>query len=383
MPWRGMSPMDLRLQFISEYHSGWFSMTELADQYGISRKTGHKWVARYAANGPAGLVDRSRRPRQSPWSTEPDIAAALVAARRRHPHWGARKLLAWLAQRQPDVEWPTRSTACDLLKRAGLIRTRRRRRPPAPVHPCPSITAPNEVWTVDFKGQFRTGDGQACYPLTLRDGFSRYVLRCDALPGPLLAPTRRRFERAFAAYGLPLRIRSDNGSPFAGSGLARLSRLAVWWMRLGITPERIAPGHPEQNGSHEQFHSVLKRHTTRPPASTRHAQQRRFVRFCREYNDDRPHEALNNEPPATRYRPSPRLWTARLPPLEYPGHWHVRRVSAIGQVSWRGTILFVSEPLAGEDIAFEEVDEGIWTLYFAHTPLGRFDERTRCIQQLR
>ena len=190
MPWRGMSPVDLRLEFMNEYRSGLFSMIELADQYGISRKTAYKWVARYAAEGPSGLLDRSRRPRQSPDRTAPDVVAELVAARRRHPYWGARKLLAWLAQRQPDVAWPTRSTACDLLNRAGLIRTRRRRRPPAPIQPRAPITAPNDVWTVDFKGQFRTGDGHDCDPLTLRDAFSRYVLRCDGLPGPLLAPTR-------------------------------------------------------------------------------------------------------------------------------------------------------------------------------------------------
>lgn len=382
MPWRGMSPVDLRLEFITEYRSGLFSMTELADQYRISRKTGYKWVARYGADGPSGLLDRSRRPNHSPDRIDPVVVAELVAARRRHPYWGARKLLAWLTQRQPEVSWPTRSTACDLLKRAGLIRARRRRRPPARVQPRAAITAPNDVWTVDFKGQFRTGDGHDCYPLTLRDGFSRYVLRCDGLPGPLLAPTRRRFERAFIEYGLPSRIRSDNGAPFAGTGLARLSQLAVWWMRLGIAPERIAPAHPEQNGSHEQFHSVLKRETARPPARTMAAQQRRFVRFCREYNEERPHEALGDQPPARHYQPSPRPWPGGLPAVEYPGHVFVRRVSAIGQVSWRGTVLFVSETLAGEDIGFEEVDDGIWTIYFGQIPLGRFDERTRHIHQL-
>ena len=194
---------------------------------------------------------------------------------------------------------------------------------------------------------------------------------------------RRTASRAPSPDGLPERIRSDNGPPFAGTGLARLSQLAVWWMRLGITPERIAPAHPEQNGSHEQFHAVLKRDTTRPPARTRAAQQRRFARFCREYNDDRPHEALNDQPPATRYTPSTRPFPARLPPLEYPGHWHVRRVSPIGQISWHQAYVFLSGTLAGTDVALEEVDDGLWTLYFGSTPLGRFDERTHAVRPLR
>jgi putative transposase len=383
MPWRGMRPMDLRLQLVAEYLDGVGSMTELCEQYGVSRKTGYKWVARYEADGPPGLSDRPRRPHHLARAMDAGVRAAVLTARQRHPSWGARKLLAWLARHAPAQAWPTRSSVCDLLRREGLIRVRRRRaRPGAPV-PVRPVRHANEVWTVDYKGQFLTGDGQLCYPLTLRDAWSRYVLRCDALAGPLLGPTWERLARAFAEYGLPERIRSDNGPPFAGAGLARLSQLAVWWMRLGITPERIAPAHPEQNGSHEQFHAVLKRETTRPPAATRAAQQRRFTRFCREYNEERPHEALHDRPPATCYTPSRRRLPDRLPPLEYPGHWQVRRVSPIGQISWGGALVFVSGTLAGTDVALEEVDDGLWTLYFGGTPLGRFDERTRAIRPLR
>jgi hypothetical protein len=219
-----------------------------------------------------------------------------------------------------------------------------------------------------------------CYPLTLRDGFSRFVLRCDALAGPTYAATRPRFERAFAEYGLPQRIRSDNGGPFASTGLARLSRLSVWWMRLGIIPERIALGHPEQNGSHEQFHAVLKADTARPPAAHARAQQRRCDRFCTEYNHERPHEALRDGVPASCYHPSPRALPRQLPPLEYPGHFEIRRVSTIGQVAWRGTVLFISEALAHTDIAFEEVDDGLWTIRFASVALARYDERQRRFQ---
>jgi putative transposase len=257
MSWRETSPMDQRLDFVREYASGLFTMTELAAQYGISRKTGYLWVDRYEAEGVAGLQDRSRRPHTSPQTTDAALIAALVEQRRRHPRWGAKKLLAVVKRDQPDAAWPARSTVCEALKARGLLVPRRRRVPP--LVPRPSrlapITCANEVWTTDFKGHFRTGDGVYCYPLTLRDGFSRYVLRCDSLAGYTYEATRARFVRAFADYGLPLRIRSDNGAPFAGAGLGRLSRLAVWWMRLGIVPERIAPGHPEQNGAHEQFHA--------------------------------------------------------------------------------------------------------------------------------
>ena len=381
MPWRESSPMEQRLQFVREYVTGLFTMTELATQYEISRKTGYKWVAEYEAGGASALQDRSRRPHHSPHAIAPELVDAILAVRRRHPQWGPRKLLAVAARQDPDATWPARSTVATWLKTRGLI-TRRRRvqhRPGA----SPSLrppTRPNELWTTDFKGEFRTGDGRYCYPLTLRDGFSRFVLRCDALAGPTSEATRRRFERAFAEYGLPDRIRSDNGGPFAGHGLGGVSRLSVWWMRLGITVERTAPGHPEQNGSHEQFHSVLKAATARPPAATCEAQQRRFHRFVREYNEERPHEALGDQPPVSRYEPSPRSVPSRLPPLEYPGHMEVRLVSTTGCISWRGVQVFLAAPLAGDYVAFEEVADGLWTVYFADVALARYDERQRTFQ---
>jgi transposase InsO family protein len=377
MPWRETSPMDQRLDFIRDWQTELFTMTELAAQYGISRKTGYKWLDRYAAAGARGLMDQSRRPLHSPHATDPELIELLVAQRQRHPHWGAKKLLAIGARQQPDAAWPCRATVCTQLKARGLVRSRRRHSPhvsgPRPQPP----RAVNEVWTTDFKGEFRTGDGAYCYPLTLRDGFSRFVLRCEAVPGPTYDATRRGFERAFAEYGLPQRIRSDNGAPFAGAGLGRLSRLNVWWMRLGIVPERIAVGHPEQNGSHEQFHRVLKAETARPPAATGRAQQRRFDTFCEEYNQERPHEALANQTPAMVYAPSPRMLPRRLPPLEYAGHWEVLRVYGNGCVWWGDRVLFLSNALIGEDVAFEEVGDGLWTVYFATVALARFDERHR------
>jgi len=375
--------VNLRMCFVTDWNRDCWTMTELCADYQISRKTGYKWVDRYTAAGPRGLQDQSRRPAHSPEATDAALVEALVALRRRHPRWGARKLLALATRQDRQAAWPSRSTVCELLKARGLVapRHRRHRHAHVPSRLAP-LTAPNETWTTDFKGHFRTGDGTYCYPLTLRDGFSRFVLRCEALAGPTYEATRPPFERAFAEYGLPDRIRSDNGGPFASTGLRRLSRLSVWWIRLGIDLERIALGHPEQNGSHEQFHSVLKAETARPPAANTRAQQRRFTRFCTEYNGDRPHEALADRTPASCYQRSPRSLPTRLPPLEYPGHWEIRRVSTIGQVSWGAQVLFLSGALAGEDVAFEEVDDGLWTVYFAKLALGRYDERHRRIQPM-
>jgi transposase InsO family protein len=371
------------MHFVIEWRSGCWTMTELCADYQISRKTGYKWIARFEAGGPRGLHDQSRRPHHSPQATDGALIDALIAVRVRHPRWGAAKLLTVAARRDRAAAWPSRSTVCDHLHAHGLVSRRRPRRPQirgdAPIAP---ITHVNETWTTDFKGHFRTGDRAYCYPLTLRDGFSRFVLCCDALSGPTYAATRPRFERAFAEYGLPERIRSDNGSPFAGSGLGRLSRLSVWWIRLGIIPERIALGRPDQNGSHEQFHAVLKAETARPPATHAAAQQRRFGRFCREYNHQRPHAALANAVPASCYHPSPRALPRHLPGLEYPGHVEVRRVSTLGQISWRGAPVFLSEALAGEDVALEEVDTGLWTVRFATVALARYDDRHRSLQPL-
>jgi putative transposase len=379
MPWQERSPMDLRMQFVREWQSGCWTMSELCADYRISRKTGYKWIARHELSGRQGLEDRSRRPHHSPRVTDPELVPRLLGLRHRHPRWGAKKLLAIAARHDPDAAWPSRTTLCDLLKAHGLVTPRRRtRRVAGPGSPLLApVTQPNQTWTADFKGQFLTGDGAYCYPLTIRDAFSRFVLRCDALLGATYAATRRRFERAFAEYGLPDRIRSDNGGPFASAGLGRLSRLSVWWIRLGVVPERIALGRPEQNGSHEQFHSVLKADTARPAAADARAQQRRFVRFCREYNYERPHESLDNDVPANRYAPSTRSLPARLPPVEYPGHVEVRRVSCIGQVSWQGSPLFLTLALVGQDVAFEEIDDALWTIRFATTAIGRYDARHR------
>jgi transposase InsO family protein len=382
MPWQGVSAVDLRLQFITEYLTESYSMTELAAAYGISRKTAYYWVHCSEREGPGRLAGASRRPHTLPHATPPEIVARLIAARQRHPSWGAGKLRDWLVRRHPETAWPCRDTIHQVLVRHGKVRRRRRPRPAVcPPHTLTAPTRPNLVWTVDFKGQFRTGDGALCYPFTLRDGYSRYVLRCTALPALDHTTTQPQFARAFTEYGLPDCIRSDNGPPFAvPTSLARLSRLAVWWLRLGIRPERIHPGRPGENGSHEQFHRVLKRDTACPPATSRAAQQRRFTAFVAEYNHERPHDAVAHAPPATRYAPSARPYPAQLPPLEYPDGWEVRRVSTSGQIKWDGRSLFLTEVLAGEDVAAQPIDDGVWLLHFAACPLAVFHAPTWSLQ---
>jgi putative transposase len=381
MPWQGVSPVDLRMRFITEYLTEHYTMTELAAAYGISRKTAYYWVRHYQCEGPGRLAGASRRPHTMPRATSALIVAQLLAARRRHPSWGAGKLRDWLGYRRPDTAWPCRDTIHTILTRAGLTRRRRRRRPPiAPPRHLTVPTRPNLVWTVDFKGEFCTGDGVLCHPFTLRDGYSRFVLRCAALTSTRTVLAQPQLARAFAEYGLPDRIRSDNGAPFGARTLGGLSRLAVWWLRLGIVPEFIRPGAPGENGAHEQFHAVLKRDTARPPAATLRAQQQRFTRFVAEYNFERPHDAVDHAPPATRYVPSPRPFPARLPPLEYSAEWPVRRVWSNGTLKWHGRALFLTRVLAEQDVAFEPLDDGIWLVRFAAIPLALFHERTWQLQ---
>ena len=378
MPWSETTPMRERFLFVAEAQEDFFSIAELCERHGISRKTGYKFLERFEWEGPAGLVDRLRAPHSSPYRTAPEVTERVLEFRRRHPSWGPKKLIRLLRDSDPQTIWPAPSTAGDLLTRAGLVQARRRpRRPPLPgptqlsrpVHP-------NDLWSADFKGQFKTGDGVYCYPLTIADGASRFLLEVRALLSTDCPPVRQSFEQLFRQYGLPQAIRTDNGTPFAGTGLYRLSRLSVWWTRLGIQHQRIAPSHPEQNGSHERMHKTLKEETTRPPQTNRKSQQRRFDRFRHEYNQLRPHEALGQRTPASLYRPSPRPYSSRLPQPEYPGHFELRRVGSNGCILWKQHPLFLSHTLAGELVGLEEVNDGIWSLHFGPLLLARLDQRT-------
>lgn len=376
MPWSVSSPMSRRLEFVEDAQRGLYAMTELCARYGISRRVGYKWLARYAADGVDGLADQRRVAHSHPHRMPAEVAAALLTCRGAHPTWGPRKLLAYLARRHPRTAWPAASSVGALLKREGLVRARRRR--PMPGHPGPPtapMDAPNATWTADFKGQFRTQDGAYCYPLTVCDGYSRYLLACRGLPSVETAGARPVFERLFREHGLPTRIRSDNGVPFATSALGRLSALSAWWIKLGITPELTEPSSPQQNGQHERMHRTLKAEATKPPRNTLRAQQQRFDAFQREYNTERPHEALRNATPADHYTPSPRAYPRRLADPEYPGHFQVRYVSRNGGVRWRNQWVNVSHVLAEEYVGLEEVEDGIWSVYFGPVLLGRFHER--------
>jgi putative transposase len=381
MPWSTTSAMTQRLLFIRDFELGVFSFAALCARYGVSRETGYAVLARYRREGRAGLEEHSRRPHHSPRQTPAALIDQLVEARRRHPTWGPKKLLWLLRKRAPVTPWPAPSTAGLWLARRGLSRGRRRRRALThPGRPTTIATAPNALWTVDFKGQFRTRDGHYCYPLTVADDFSRYLLGCQALLQPTRALVRPVLTRLFQECGLPERIRTDNGPPFASCALARLSQLSVWLLRCGIHPELIEPGHPEQNPRHERMHRTLKAATTRPPAVDHRAQQRCFNTFRAEYNAERPHESLSMQPPVTRYRASPRPYRGPVEPLKYPGHFELRKVSRNGGIRWHKAWVNVSHVLAEEIVGFEAVADGLWDVYYRSVKLGRFAERTGRIE---
>lgn len=378
MPWLRTSPVDERMRFVAAHKSGLFNLSELCRRYQISRATGYKLLARYEAEGPQGLLDRSHAPKTCPHRMEPEVAALLVASRSAHPHWGPRKLLAWLAPRHPGVKLPAPSSVGELLKREGLVAPRRRRR--RGTHPGrnPLVAdAPNRVWAADFKGDFRTGDGCKCYPLTVTDLHSRFLICCTAMEAISTEGTMRAMERSFREHGLPESIRTDNGPPFAAPTVLGLTRLNVWWTKLGILHDRIERGRPDQNGSHERMHRTLKAETTRPPGRNLAHQQERLDCWREEFDFERPHEALDQRPPAEVYRASPREMPERIPEPEYPGHYEVRRVRRMGTIKLRGREIYVSEPLAHERIGLEEVRDGVWSIHFYAREVGRLDERTQ------
>lgn len=382
MPWKEICAMDERLRFVVEALEDEESMTALCGYYGISRTTGYKWLARYRKCGAPGLEERSRAPRAHGLARPEEMVSAVLALKRRHPLFGPKKLRVLLQQAQPDWRVPAASTLGEWLKRAELVRERRpRRRCPPYAQPFSAVGASNDVWGADFKGWFRTGDGERCDPLTLSDAFSRYSLACRSVAAPDEAHVRPCFDRTFCEFGLPKAIRSDNGPPFASSGAGGLSRLSVWWLKLGIRPERIEPGQPQQNGRHERLHATLKEATARPPAPSLRAQQARFDRFRQEYNDLRPHEALGQKTPASVYVPSSRPYPCRLREPEYGGETAVRRVRSNGEIKWAGEMVFISEVLTGEPVGVTETGSGDWRVCYADIELGFIDRSTRRLRR--
>jgi transposase InsO family protein len=377
MPWKETYVMDQKIRMISNWLSGNYSIVELSRIYSISRKTIYKWIERYKKNREQGLDDLSSRPNTSSRTTPANTVSDILISKNQHSNWGARKLLAWLKDHQPDKEWPVASTVHAILKRHDKVDVRRKRHHTPPYNqPFLKVTQPNEVWCADYKGQFRLGCDRLCYPLTLSDSYSRYILGCWGLEYPAYQQTRCYFERAFREYGLPNAIRTDNGTPFASVGIGGLSQLSVWFIKLGIVPERIEKGHPEQNGRHERMHRTLKAEATKPAKYNMAAQQREFDRFRIYFDNERPHEACGQKPPATVYRRSERGYPTKLPDIEYPGFYRVRHVHSGGALKWQNKEIYLSSVLIGEYIRLDQIDNDIWKIYFSFYPVCILDAKT-------
>ncbi|TFG45861.1 MAG: IS481 family transposase [Candidatus Brocadiia bacterium] len=377
MPWTETCVMEQKVKFIMDLFDGNYTMAELCRYYNISRKTGYKWLGRYQQDGAKALSDLSRAPHNHPNAISPQIQQAILSIKEEFPRWGAPKIRNRLERIYPSWDsYPAISTIGLFLHKHGLTVHRKRRRRASPTEsPLTKGIQSNDVWCADFKGHFRTGDGNRCNPLTISDHSSRYLLCCRHIRRMSYELVKMRFERVFAEYGLPRVIRTDNGTPFASRGLGGLSRLSYWWIRLGIHPERIEPGHPEQNGRHERIHKTLKDHTARPAAKTIVRQQKRFDEFCIEYNEHRPHEALDMRTPAECYVGSKRDFPSRLPQVTYPEDMLVRRVHNHGDILYFGRRLFLAESLKGEDVGIEQISEDMSRLWYCDYLLGEIDHR--------
>jgi len=374
MPWKEKSTLEQRKEMIARCQTGEESIAAVCRECGISRQTAYKWLKRFELGGEGGLEELSRAPQNRMRAMGEEVAERILEARRKHPRWGPRKLLADLRRKDEAVKWPATSSIGDLLRREGLVVPRPKRLRVAPyTAPLQHADAPNLVWCVDFKGWFVCGDGKRCDPLTATDACSRFLLRCRSVKKTDGAHVRSVFEAMFQEYGLPDGIRSDNGPPFASKAPAGWSRLSMWWMKLGIRHERIEPGCPEQNGRHERMHLTLKQETASPPKATLKRQQEAFLAFEQEYNFERPHEALQYRVPGDVYRPSQRLYPARLPDLEYPPGAHLRWVSQQGSVKWKSQRTFVSEVLAREAVGLIEMEEDYFEVYYGPLLIGWFD----------
>lgn len=375
MPWRELNPMDLKVMFIADYLSRRFNFSELCAAHSISRKTGYKWVARYNAEGVHGLDERSRSRHDQAHVVPFEIKASIIELRSKGPTIpGPKKIQAALIERFPGQEPPSKTSIYNILKQAGLVVPRRLRQRVA-VYPSPLKKAdvPNQLWSADYKGQYLTGEGIWCYPLTVMDHASRFLLACESMPSTNFKDAKSAFERLFRTYGMPERIRTDNGVPFASAGRAGLSLLSIWWLRLGIIPERIQPGRPEQNGRHERMHRTLKSTLVSPPEIEWGAQQKHFDLFMQHYNHERLHEALGQRTPASCYCSSDRPYPVRLPVMRYPSHIETYVVDSCGVVNRGRLRIYVGNVLKRETVGLERISEGIWDVIFGPIKPGRFD----------
>lgn len=376
MPWKTNDVESERRLLIQAWATRRYRITQLAKMFGISERIAGETVRRFVGEGPAGLLTRSKA-RHTQARTDAVVEAIVVDMRRKHPDWGPRKLRPLLELDYPDITWPAASTIGAILDRRGLIAPRRRRRRTgAAAAPCVEAVAPNDSWSMDFKGQFRVGNEGLCYPLTVTDNCSRYILKCKALTSTKLVPAWSNLLACFREHGLPMSIRSDNGPPFGSASVTRLSTMAVRLIKLGVFPDFIAPGKPQQNGRHERMHRTLKQATAAPPASSMQAQQRRFKLFVEEFNNRRPHEALAHRTPASVHQRSPRELPRNLPRVEYDEHVVTRAVHNSGCFKWGGEWVFIGEPLIGERVAFEPIDDALHLVRFSTVAAAIFDERT-------
>ncbi len=380
MPWSETKAADQRKAFLEDWLGRTESVAALCARYGVSRQTGHKWIRRFRTDGERGLADRPRARLTQARATPADVREILMRERGVHPTWGPRKLIERLRRDRPAVRLPAASTVGDLLSRAGLVKPRRRSR--APYRAASTQTPanePNAVWCIDVKGWFRTGDRDRCNPLTITDQHSRFLIACQHLDRVNHDSVQKVLERCFRELGLPVVMRSDNGPPFGARSLGGLSRLSLWLIHLGIRPEHIKPGKPQQNGAHERMHRTLGAETARPPADSLPLQQRAFNRFRREYNLVRPHQALGGDSPADHYTASPRPFPSRLPEIEYPADFVLRRVRTNGEIKWRGRLMFLGETFVNEVVGIKPVTDRYSIIYFGPHAIGLIDDYTHRI----
>jgi len=384
MPWRNTTIMDEKYFFINEYRAHRHTITEICKQFGISRTLGYKYIERFNQMGFAGLNELSRKPKTSPTKTPARIAKDIISIRTKHPRYGADKIKTILEREKPDIQWPSQTTIHTILKTKGLIPERKTNRHIYPCNPKFDPKEINDMWGIDYKGKMRLINAAYSYPLTITDSFSRFVLAADALASPTTEATKAVFIRVFEDFGLPKYIHSDNGVPFAGStSLARLSSLSVWFIELGITPVYSDPAKPGQNGRHERMHKELKAETASPLPKSHSELQKRLNAFMKEYNEYRPHKALDNNTPASIYTRSERVYPQSIEPWDYPGTFEVKRVLKNGAIRWGNhNWVMVATPLIGKDIGLEEISDGLFRVYFRFKLLGYLDARRLRIQDI-
>jgi transposase InsO family protein/transposase-like protein len=384
MPWKETHTMDLKIQMITDWLTKNYYPTELARVYGVSRKTVYKWINRYQQDPETGLKDRSRAPHTRPNAVPDRVKQIIIETKLTYPHLGPKKVMTYLRRQFPDQNWPANSTAGNILKQAGLVRPKRRKARVAPnALPFASCDAPNSVWSADYKGDFKLGNRNRCYPLTVSDNYSRYLLACQALPNTGYVHARAVFERLFYQYGLPAAIRIDNGAPFASTAFGGLSCLSAWWVRLGIRPERIEKGKPNQNGRHERMHRSLKDGAINPACYSFNAQQKVFDRYLSEYNDIRSHESLDHKVPADVYRPSNRLMPSEPASIEYDSPFEVRKVRHNGEIKWQGRLIYLSQVLAKQPIGFKQISQNRWGIYYSFYLLGFWNQRKQKLEPVK